>query len=140
MQQLTPTRKQQSTIRQQSSTQPASQSPLNSSQHQPSTQSTTQHKSLTQSASANPSTPSCLLSSNPSTNSSPIQQQLLIQSSPSPSQASDQSVQPTMTPPQEPSRITNKRNRILDSNQSLSKRLKCINNDMDEEIERHRKG
>ena len=62
--------------------------------HQPSTPSTTQHRSLTQLASANPSTPSHLLSTNSSTISSPIQQQLLIQSSPSLSQASDQSVQP----------------------------------------------
>lgn len=142
VQQSTPFQQQHSTIQQHSLTQSASVNPLTQSHQQPSTQSTIQHQTMTQSASVNPSTPSRLLPSCPST-CSPIQQHLLTQSSSSPSQLLplDQSpiLQQTMTPTQGLS-ITKKRNRVLENNQSLSKRLKCIDNRIDEEIERHRKG
>ena len=139
VQQSTLSQQQQSTIEQHSLTQSAPVNPLTPSQQQLSTPCIIQQQSVTQSTTVNPSTPSRLLQSHPSTYS-PIQQHSLTQSSPSPSQLlQSPTFHQTVTPPQGLS-ITKKRNRILDNNQSLSKRLKCIDNSIDEEIERHRKG
>ena len=59
--------------------------------------------------------------------------------SPTCSPATQSQIHQSSSPLQRPSTST-KRSRILDANEQLSKRLKCIGDGIDEEIEKQRKG